>query len=211
MLDCYYYYHHHHHRIAHFSVFLGNIHLSWDAEINRIRLGDLIYSLKSSLQSNTCQELKIFAFVIGCKLSRVRLCDRDFGIIPVDDITIGITCAAFCFHMAHISFASSWYLFCLSVIILARLCVFGTVMSIKKVFFVYLFMKVIIIIIITLMSLSLCVCVCVCVSDSVSVTCLSIRLTESCDTNNNIKFFMHLRMRVFITHILCVFCVHGYG
>jgi len=34
--------------------------------------------------------------VLGCKLSRVRLCDSDFGITPVDDITIGITCAAFC-------------------------------------------------------------------------------------------------------------------
>jgi len=41
-----------------------------------------------------------------------RLCDSDFGITPVNDITIGITCAAFCFHIAHISFASSWYLFC---------------------------------------------------------------------------------------------------
>jgi hypothetical protein len=49
----------------------------------------------------------------------------------------------FCFHIAHISFTSSWYLFCLSVIVLARLCVFGTTMSIKKMFFVFLFMKVI--------------------------------------------------------------------
>ena len=63
-------------------------------------------------------------YVLGCKLSFVKLCDSDFGITPVDDITIGITCAAFCFHIAHISFASSWYLFCLSVIVLARLCVF---------------------------------------------------------------------------------------
>ena len=82
-----------------------------------------------------CQELQIFAFVyiyvFGCKLSVVRLCDSDFGITPVDDITIGITCAAFCFHIAHISFTSSWYLFCLSVIVLGRLCVFGTAMSIK--------------------------------------------------------------------------------
>ena len=60
------------------------------------------------------------------QVSLVRLCDSDFGIAPVDDITIGITCAAFCFHIAHISFASSWCLFCLSVIVLARLCVFGT-------------------------------------------------------------------------------------
>ena len=80
----------------------------------------------------------ICVYVFGCKLSFFRLCDSDFGITPVDDITIGITCAAFCFHIAHISFASSWYLFCLSVIILARLCVFGTAMSIRKVFFFFL-------------------------------------------------------------------------
>ena len=78
-------------------------------------------------------------YVLGSKLSLVRLCDSDFGITPVDDITIGIACAAFCFHMAHISFASSWYLYCLSVIVLVRLCIFGTAMSIKKVFFVFFF------------------------------------------------------------------------
>ena len=72
-------------------------------------------------------------FVLGCRLSVVRLCDSDFGITPVDDITIGITCAAaFCFHIAHISFASSWYLFCLSVIVLTRLCVYGTATSIER-------------------------------------------------------------------------------
>ena len=71
-------------------------------------------------------------YVLGCKLSVDRLCDGDCGITAVDDITIGITCAAFCFHTAHISFASSWYLFCLSVIVLARLCVFGTAMSIER-------------------------------------------------------------------------------
>ena len=49
----------------------------------------------------------------------------------------------FCSHIAHISFASSWYLFCLSVIVLARLCVFGTAMSIRRVFFVFLLMNVI--------------------------------------------------------------------
>jgi len=81
-------------------------------------------------------------YVLGCKLSPVRLCDSDFGITPVDDITIGITCAAFCFHIAHNSFASSCYLFCLSIIVLARLCVLGTVMSIKKVFYVFLFINV---------------------------------------------------------------------
>ena len=58
-------------------------------------------------------------YVFGRRLSFVRLCDSDFGITAVDDITVGIICAAFCFHIAHISFASSWYLFCLSVIVLA--------------------------------------------------------------------------------------------
>jgi len=57
-------------------------------------------------------------YVLGCGLSLVRLCDSDFGITPVDDVTIWISCTAFCFHIAHISFASSWYLFCLSVIVL---------------------------------------------------------------------------------------------
>jgi hypothetical protein len=71
-------------------------------------------------------------YVFGCKLSLVRLCDSDFGITPIGDITIGITCAVFCFHIAHISFDSPWYLFCLSVIVLARLCVFGTAMSIRN-------------------------------------------------------------------------------
>jgi hypothetical protein len=84
----------------------------------------------------------ICTYVYGCKLSLFRLCDSDFGITPVDDITIGITGTAFCFHITLISFASSRYFSCFSVIILARLCVFGTAMSIKKVFFVALFMQV---------------------------------------------------------------------
>ena len=128
------------------QLWLGNIHLSWDVLINRIRLSGLICSLKSFSQLNMCQELQIFAdvriYLFGCKLSLVRLCDCDFGITPVDDNTIGITCAAFCFHRTHILFASSWYFFCLSVIVLARLCVFGTAMSIKKMFFVFLFIKI---------------------------------------------------------------------
>ena len=79
--------------------------------------------------------------MFGCKLSLVRLCDSNFGITPVDDINVGITCAAFCFHMAHISFTSSWYLFCVLVIVLVRLCVSGTAMSIRKVFFIFFFIK----------------------------------------------------------------------
>jgi len=39
-------------------------------------------------------------YVFGCKLSLVRLCDSDFGITPVDDITIGITCAG-CLLLPH--------------------------------------------------------------------------------------------------------------
>ena len=42
---------------------LENIHLSWDVVINRIRLGGLIWSLKSYIQLNMCQELQIFAVV----------------------------------------------------------------------------------------------------------------------------------------------------
>ena len=45
------------------QLWLGNIHLSWDVVINRIRLGGLICSLKSFLQLNMCQELQIFASV----------------------------------------------------------------------------------------------------------------------------------------------------
>ena len=66
--------------------------------------------------------------ILGCKLSLFRLCDSYFGIIPADDNIIGINLATFCFLIA-----SYWYLFCVSVIVLARLCVFGIArMSIKK-------------------------------------------------------------------------------
>ena len=65
----------------------------------------------------------------------LRLCDGDFGITTVDDSTIGINCSVFCFHIAHISFASSWYLLCFSVIVLVRLCVFGIAVSIKLLLF----------------------------------------------------------------------------
>jgi len=98
------------------QLWLGNIHLSWDVAINRIMLGGLICSLKSFLQLNMCQELQICAavyiYVLGWyKLSVVRLCDSDCGITAVDDITVGIICAAFCFQITHIVFASSWYNF----------------------------------------------------------------------------------------------------
>ena len=60
----------------------------------------------------------ICVYVFGCKLSLSRLCDSDFGITPVDYITVGMTCAAFCFHIAHISFASSWYIIIIIIIII---------------------------------------------------------------------------------------------
>ena len=45
------------------QLWLGNIHLSQDAAINRITLGGLICSLKRFLQLSVCQELRIFAAV----------------------------------------------------------------------------------------------------------------------------------------------------
>jgi hypothetical protein len=48
-------------------------------------------------------------YVSECKLSLVRLCDSDFGITAVDDITIGINCAAFCYHIAHIASTHYYY------------------------------------------------------------------------------------------------------
>ena len=45
------------------QLWLGNIHLSWDVVIYSIRLGGLICSLQSFLQSKMCQELQIFAVV----------------------------------------------------------------------------------------------------------------------------------------------------
>ena len=53
---------------------LGNIHLSWDVVINRIRLGGLICSLKSFLQLNMCQELQIFTFVYICIRVQFKSC-----------------------------------------------------------------------------------------------------------------------------------------
>ena len=65
-------------------------------------------------------------YVLGCKLSLVRLCGIDFGITPLDRDHL----CCLLLLMAHISFPGSRYLFCLSVIVLAILCVFGTAMSI---------------------------------------------------------------------------------
>jgi len=51
------------------QLWLGNIHLSLDVVINKIRLGGLICSIKSFLQLNMCQELQIFAVVYTCMYS----------------------------------------------------------------------------------------------------------------------------------------------
>ena len=74
---------------------------------------------------------------MGCRLSVDRLCDSDFGITPVDVITTGIICAVFCFQISHTSFASSWYLIRLPVIVLARLCLCGTAMPINYYYYYY--------------------------------------------------------------------------
>ena len=71
--------------------------------INRIRLDGLIYSLKSPLQLNMCQELQIFVFVCtysGASQVFLRLCDSDFGITPVDDITV-YQCHFSCILLPH--------------------------------------------------------------------------------------------------------------
>jgi hypothetical protein len=91
------------------------------------------------------QELQIFAFI--CTYSDAGYVFLDFAVVnlglpPQMKLLTG-SLELFCFHIAHISFAISWYLFCLSAIVLARLCAFGTAMSIKKVFFVFLLMNVI--------------------------------------------------------------------
>jgi hypothetical protein len=44
----------------------------------------------------------ICIYVFGCRLSLFRLCDSDFGIIPLAEITIGTTCTASCFHITRI-------------------------------------------------------------------------------------------------------------
>jgi hypothetical protein len=86
---CYYYHHHHYHQIFHFSASAGKHSPILGYVINRIRLGGLIYNLKSSLQLNMFQELQIFAFVCTYWDARClfRLCGSDFGITPIDDIT----------------------------------------------------------------------------------------------------------------------------
>ena len=119
----YYYYYYHYHRISHFSASAGKHPPILGYAINRIRLDGLIYSLKSFFTIDHVPRITdfcIFMYVFGCRLNLFRLCDSDFGITPI--VTNGITWAVFCFHIAHISFASSWYLFCLSVTVLARLC-----------------------------------------------------------------------------------------
>jgi len=50
-------------------------------------------------------------YVFGCKLNLFRLCGSDFGITPLDGTNVVITCTAFCYHIARISFASYWHLF----------------------------------------------------------------------------------------------------
>jgi len=54
-----------------------------------------------------CRELQIFAFVyvyvFGYKSSPLRLCGSDFGITPVDDITISVSAILSLLFMVPIS------------------------------------------------------------------------------------------------------------
>jgi uncharacterized protein (DUF433 family) len=85
----------------------------------------------------------ICMYVFWCKLSVCRLCDSDFGITAVDDITIGIACAVFCFHIAqfHSPVLGVWFVsYCSGQIMCVRdnyvcsgqLCVFGTAMCVRE-------------------------------------------------------------------------------
>jgi len=76
-------------------ILLGNIHLSWDVIIKRIKLG----GLKKFLTFEHLPRITHFCIcmdVLGCRLSVVRLYVSFFGITPLVDITIGINFAAFC-------------------------------------------------------------------------------------------------------------------
>jgi hypothetical protein len=54
------------------------------------------------------------------------------GIIPVAEVSIGTICTASCFHISRISFASSWYLFCFSVVVLYLFCFSVVVVVVVK-------------------------------------------------------------------------------
>jgi hypothetical protein len=89
-------------------------------------------NLENFLQLNIRQELPLFASVYMC---------LGAGYVSLGFVTVTLELFP-CFHITCILFASSWYLFCFSVIVLAKLCVFGIAMSIRKVFFVFLFVRV---------------------------------------------------------------------
>jgi len=48
------------------QIWLGNLHLTWDTVINRIRLGGLLRSLKSFLQLDMCQDYRFLHLYICC-------------------------------------------------------------------------------------------------------------------------------------------------
>ena len=82
---------------------LGNIHLSWDMQSTR--LGSVVlFIILNFLAIEHVPRITNFCicvYISGCRLSLFRLCGNGFGVTPVD-ITNGITCAVFCFHIAHI-------------------------------------------------------------------------------------------------------------
>ena len=55
--------------------------------------------------------MQLYIYVLGCRLSLVGLCDSDFGITPVDNITIGITSILLRSNRAMYCYVSYWYVF----------------------------------------------------------------------------------------------------
>ena len=87
-------------------------------------------------------EFCICILVFGCKIGIFRYCGSDFGITPIDDITIGNTWVAFGFHIASISFAISWNLFFCQFLFWRNYVYSGQLCLSERCFFVFLFMEV---------------------------------------------------------------------
>ena len=99
-MNYYYYYyhhhhhHHHHHRISHFSALAGKYSpiLVCGNQQDQARWSYLQFRTFLTIEHVLrITDFCICVYVFGCKSSLLRLCDSDFGITPVDDITIGIT------------------------------------------------------------------------------------------------------------------------
>jgi hypothetical protein len=83
-----------------FIIIIELLSLSWETHspvlgcaINRIRLDGLIYNFKFLTIEHVPRitDFYICMYVFGCRLRLFRLCDSDYGITPVVDITNEIT------------------------------------------------------------------------------------------------------------------------